>query len=263
MNRVDAVDVVGVVGALGAGHAVDGDAIEASDAVAPGAIDRYRLVGPVYDAFAALASGSAIHRCRLAALDHIRPGDRVLFVGPGHGSDVAAAISAGARVTVVERSATMLRRLGRTLARHARPPPTADGMDTAPTIIHGDAFDHDGADYDVVVANFFLNVFDVRDEDRMVRHLVARLKPGGILVVGDFAFVGDDDHRWFRALSTVHWYLATVVFSLLTGNAVRPMTDHGGRAASVGLRLLSTTSFSAWGLPLYASVAMVRDARDA
>lgn len=221
-------------------------------------VDRYRLVGPVYDAAAALASGTAIHRCRLAALDHIRAGDRVLFVGPGHGSDVAAAITAGARVTVVERSATMLRRLRRTLARHASPPAGAD-VD-GPVIIHGDAFGYDGTDHDVVVANFFLNVFGVTDEDRMVRHLVARLKPGGILVVGDFAFVGDDDRRWWRALSTVHWYLATVVFALLTGNAVRPMTDHRGRAASIGLRVLSTRSFSAWGLPLYASVAMARDA---
>jgi demethylmenaquinone methyltransferase/2-methoxy-6-polyprenyl-1,4-benzoquinol methylase len=212
--------------------------------------DRYRLVGPIYDALTVLASGSAIRRCRSAAAKYVKAGDRVLVVGAGHGSDVVDVARVGAHVTVVERSAAMLRALHKNVG--------AAGVDNAVTVVAGDAFDHENEGYDVVVANFFLNVFGLEGEARMRTHLIARLRLGGTLVVGDFARAPSGLRRM---LATGAWYLALVFFKILTGNAVRPMTDHAAAAEAYGLDVVSVDVFSVLGVPLYASVAARRAAR--
>ena len=37
--------------------------------------DKYKLVGPIYDWLSAFYSGKSIHRCKVAMLDKLRPGD--------------------------------------------------------------------------------------------------------------------------------------------------------------------------------------------
>jgi len=189
-----------------------------------------------------LASGSAISRCRLHATSTVVPGQRVLVVGAGHGEDVVAAIAAGGIVTVVELSATML--------AHLR----ARVGDRPVRLIHGDAFDHDEV-YDIVIANFFLNVFGGDDETRMRRHLVDRVGVGGRLVIGDFAVVTGG---LLRVVALAHWYLALAVFRVLSGNAVHPQSDHARLVVDDGLRLIGDRRFRVLGLPLYASLTFER-----
>lgn len=203
--------------------------------------DRYRLVGPVYDGLTWLASGPAIHRTRLAMLHHLQPGTRVLFAGVGHGSDAAFAAERGAQVTVVDTSATMLARSRRRLA----------GTDA--TIIHDDVravAPADGA-FDVVVANFFLNVFDLATARAVLAHLVTLTRPGGAVVVGDFA--APSPRRWLQTLQRLHWGLALRTFRLLAGNAVRPLVDVAVLLHDAGLVDVECRVERAFGLPLYAA----------
>ena len=79
--------------------------------------DKYKLVGPIYDWLSAFYSGKSIHRCKIAMLDRLRPGDRVLFAGVGHGRDAVHAARLGADVTVVDLSATMLKKFQANLDR--------------------------------------------------------------------------------------------------------------------------------------------------
>ena len=74
--------------------------------------DKYKYIGPVYDFLSNLYSGKNIHRCKTAMLDveTVKPGDRILFAGVGHGRDAIRAAELGAEVTVVDLSETMLRK---------------------------------------------------------------------------------------------------------------------------------------------------------
>lgn len=210
--------------------------------------DRYRLIAPIYDAMTVIASGRAIRRCRSAAARHVVDGARVLVVGAGHGSDVVDIVNAGAgHVVVVERSPAMIRALNANLER-------GDVADRV-TVICDDAFNHVDGGYDVVVANFFLNVFGKDDEARMRAHLIARLGDDGVLVVGDFAAAPSG---FLRVLGVAYWYTALITFRLLTHNAVRPMTDHVATAAAAGLVVTDVDIFRFCGVPLYASVAARR-----
>ncbi len=205
--------------------------------------DRYRFVGRCYELLTRLASGSAIHRCRLHAASGVARGDRVLFVGAGHGTDALDAAARGAVVTVVELSATMLACLRR-----------RDGAD-ALRLIHGDAFEH-AEQYDLVVANFFLNVFPGDLEARMRRHLASLVDVDGRFVIGDFARA----NGVFGVIATAHWYLALTVFRVLSGNAIHPQSDHIAALVTEGFHLVDDRRFSVLGLPLYASQSFARDA---
>lgn len=211
--------------------------------------DRYRLVGPSYDALTRLASGRAIHHCRLWALEAITAKSRVLFCGAGHGTDVVAARACGARVTVVELSSAMVAQLRRHL--------TAAGLQEGPelTVVEGDAFHWTESGYDVVVANFFLNVFPPDGEDAMRRHLCERLADDGTLVVGDFAFPrgGGVLGAMLGVVQRLHWLTALVFFRFVTGNAIKRLRDHEPRLVDDGWVLRRRRSFRVVGLPLYES----------
>lgn len=202
--------------------------------------DRYRLVGPFYDGLTWLASGPAIHRTRQAMLHDLPAGSRVLFAGVGHGRDAAFAARHGARVTVVDTSATMLARSRAHLA----------GLDA--TILHDDVRAvADRAAFDVVVANFFLNVFALDEARAVLAHLVTLARPGGAVVVGDFA--APSSRAWLRWVQRLHWGLALRTFHLLAGNAVRPLVDVATLLHEAGLVDVECRIERAFGLPLYAA----------
>ena len=79
--------------------------------------DKYKIVGPIYDLLSAVYSGNSIHHCKVAMLEHLKPGDKVLFAGVGHGRDAVHAAKLGANVTVVDLSETMLRNFQRNLEK--------------------------------------------------------------------------------------------------------------------------------------------------
>jgi demethylphylloquinol methyltransferase len=202
--------------------------------------DRYRLVGPVYDGLTWLASGPAIHRTREAMLHDLPAGSRALFAGVGHGRDAAFASRRGAHVTVVDTSATMLARCRARLA----------GRDA--TILHDDirALVADDA-FDVVVANFFLNVFDLATARAVLAHLVTLTRPGGAVVVGDFA--APSPRGWLQTIQRLHWGFALRTFRLLAGNAVRPLVDVADLLREAGLVDVECRIQRVFGLPLYAA----------
>src|SRR5690554_2990763 len=145
--------------------------------------DKYKVIGPVYDLLSTLYSGKSIHSCKIAMLtpEHIKAGDKVLFAGVGHGRDAIHAAELGAQITVVDLSETMLRKFQEQLDR--------EGKQFRYPIrkIHSDIFKvAETEQYDMVVANFFLNVFSEDMMKDVLRHLISLGKPGAHVVVGDF-----------------------------------------------------------------------------
>ncbi|MDX1589112.1 MAG: class I SAM-dependent methyltransferase [Oleiphilaceae bacterium] len=209
--------------------------------------DKYRLIGPVYELLSCIYSGRNIHHCKNAMLcpRHIRPGDRILVAGVGHGHDAIAAARLGAQVTVVDLSATMLAQFRRTLARKA------PGLDIHTH--HGDILEvnHQGR-YDMVIANFFLNVFDRPTMEHIFRHLVAMSRPGGRIVVGDFSYPSGNPLA--RAFKRGYWMLAALVFWLLANNALHPIYNYPRQMARMGLRVDEKRHFRLLGINCFWSI---------
>lgn len=207
--------------------------------------DRYRIMGHIYDLLANLYSGWQIPRCKEAMLDYIKPEDEVLFAGVGHGREAGKAAEKGARVTVVDLSQTMLEKCKNTL----------DGCSFSHPVqyIHDDIFNvKPDKQYDYVFANFFLNVFQREQMDRVVKHLSGLARPGGYVVVGDFAF--PEGNVFARAFKRLYWYIAVTLFFLITRNAFHDIYNYPEYLKKHGLEIAEIRHFKVLGVKLYWSV---------
>lgn len=188
--------------------------------------DRYRFVGPLYDLLAAVFSLGAIDRCKCAMHDRLQPGMKVLFAGVGQGVDAIAAAERGAHVTVVDISDTMLSIFRRRIAGRT--------FDHPVRIVTSDIFAFEEFEsFDMVFANFFLNVFSPRVVLDLERHLARLVRPGGALIVGDFCLPSKGGVSKF--FQNLYWYIADVVFFLSARNALHPIYDYPGHLRNLGL----------------------------
>lgn len=209
--------------------------------------DKYKYIGPVYDFLSNLYSGKNIHRCKTAMLDveTVRPGTKVLFAGVGHGRDAIRAAELGADVTVVDLSETMLRKFAEALETEA--------PDLHIQRVHSDIMKiEENGQYDMVVANFFLNVFD---EDMMVQvleHLIGLAKSDGSVVVGDFCYpTGNVFARVFKKL---YWYTAVFIFWLFANNAFHKIYNYPEHMQRLGLRIAQKKHFKLLNMNCYWSI---------
>lgn len=190
--------------------------------------DKYRIVGPVYDFLSNLYSGRSIHHCKIAMInkDNIKKGDRILFAGVGHGLDAVHAAELGANVTVVDLSETML--------NHFRQNLKQKNSKLKIRQVHSDIMElNEFQKYDMVVANFFLNVFDREMMAKVLEQLVRLGKPGAKVVVGDFSYPSGNIVS--RAFKVIYWYGAVLFFWLFARNAVHNIYNYPEFMERVGL----------------------------
>ena len=101
-------------------------------------------------------------------------------------------------------------------------------------MICGDILDHARpGGYDVVAANFFLNVFAEPVMAEVLRHLARQLRPGGRLLIADFAPAAGAPLP--RALRWLYFGCAVLAFRVLAGNALHPMYDYPAQFPGAGL----------------------------
>ena len=129
--------------------------------------DRYKFIGPAYDFLSSIYGGESIHNCKRAMLDveNVKAGDKILIAGVGHGKDAIRAAELGADVTVIDLSETMLRKFQEAVDKH---PGKLIIRQVHSDILKFDEFEQ----YDMVIANFFLNVFDESMMKEILRHLM-------------------------------------------------------------------------------------------
>ena len=204
--------------------------------------DRYARIAGTYDALCTLGSLGAVARCKRDALRVVRPGDRVLFAGAGTGEEAVLAAQTGAHVTIVDLSPAML----------ARATARARKAGASVVAIRGDILAHDAAPYDVVVANFFLNVFEPADMRRVLAKLTALTRPTGRLVIGDVILPGNPV---YRTLTRLYWNGAILLFRILTRNAAHPVYDYETELRSAGFVVVDRR-IRGW----FGSLAAIREA---
>jgi demethylmenaquinone methyltransferase/2-methoxy-6-polyprenyl-1,4-benzoquinol methylase len=188
--------------------------------------DKYWLAGHFYE----WMTGAAVTQCRVAMLDYLQPGEKCLFVGVGHGRDAIYAAKRGADVTVVDISPTMLQKFQHNLDKVHQ----ESDAPLAVTQVKSDILEvADYAQYDMVVANFFLNVFYRDTMVKLLDHLAKLGKPGAKIVIGDFAY--PDGNRWSRVSQTLFWYGVATIYWVFAGNAVHPIYNYPEEMKSLGL----------------------------
>lgn len=215
--------------------------------------DKYKYIGPLYDFLSTIYGGEAIHNCKRAMLtpDHIKPGDKVLIAGAGHGKDAIRAAEVGADVTVVDISETMLKKLEAGFQQHPG--------NLKVRVVHADVLKFEEFDtYDLVTANFFLNVFHKDFMLKLMKHLIRCVKPGGKFVVGDFSYPKGNALQ--RGMQNFYWYTAAIIFYFASDNAVHEIYNYPELMQQEGLTIADTRRYSYLGMDCYTSVLGVKKA---
>lgn len=130
---------------------------------------------------------SLIFISKMVQLKEIFPGSKVLFAGSGPGEDALAAASKGAKITCIDVSERMLSICEQKFNLQA-----LEGR-----FIKANVMTHTEK-YDIVIANFFLNVFNRKTARAVLTHLSGLLAPEGILMIADVSpLTGNLFHRAF------------------------------------------------------------------
>jgi demethylmenaquinone methyltransferase/2-methoxy-6-polyprenyl-1,4-benzoquinol methylase len=187
---------------------------------------NYNRVAKVYEALGYIYAGRRIYDAKASQMDEIRPGDRVLYAGVGPGEDAVLGARRGARVTCVDVSAGMLRQAQSRFEHDSQ----------CAEFLNCDVLDHDRQNhYDVVIVNFFLNVFAEDDMQRMLRHLATLTRFGGKVLISDF--MPPEGNLVSRSAQRVYWGVTNLFYCLLSLSAWHPVYDYPAYFASAGLSL--------------------------
>lgn len=188
-----------------------------------------------------------------AKADHhrlIEPGMRVLYAGAGRGREIVGACQRGAEAVCIEPCPTMSEALHRRLAE------SCEGFTIVPRPIQ--SVPPDPA-YDLVVAHFFLNVFDTASMPGVLKHLCRFVKPGGRLVIADFEPATEQARLSDRAMRQAYYRPLNLAGRLLRICALHPIYDYAPLLTEHGLPLESRQGLRVCaGLPTLYEVMVAR-----
>lgn len=211
----------------------------------------YRHVAGVYDLLASAYSLGAIDRAKRFHHALIQPGDRVLYAGAGRGKEIVDAVELGAEVTCVEPCPAMALRLHDRLASHGERftivPRPVQALTALP-------------EYDLVVAHFFLNVFDPVEMQAVLEHLCGFVKPGGRIVIADFKPNAQSDSALTRFIRGAYYRPLNLAGRVLRICAMHPAYDYTPLLVLQGMTVEQRESFGVLpGVPaLYEVVSAQR-----
>lgn len=210
----------------------------------------YRHVAPMYDVLASAYSLGAIDRAKRHHHSLINQGQRVLFAGAGRGREIVGAIERGAEVTCIEPCPAMASRL------HRRLSVVGDNFIIVPRPIQSISV---AASYDLVIAHFFLNVFDIDTMPEVLDHLAGFVRPGGRFVIADFMPNLDGDVRLARCARSVYYRPLNLAGKALRICALHPIYDYAPMLAERGFLIEPWHTFRVLpGLPAMYGVVTAR-----
>jgi demethylphylloquinol methyltransferase len=208
--------------------------------------DGYWLMGFQYEITGSLYSLGQIPKCKVAMLDHLKPEEKLLVAGVGHGTEAVEAARRGINVTAVDISKTMLKHMQKKIERAGLNKPIRLVNDNILNVKHT-------GEYDMVIANYFLNVFPREKMLQILTHLTTFVKPGGYMVIGDFA-LPKEGSGFYKAFQTVYWYLAAWIYKITADNAVHPIYDYPALLESLGFEIDGIKYFKMLGMNCHWSI---------
>lgn len=207
--------------------------------------DRYKFISSIYEWGCCIASFNLIPRCRTVHFNQLNAGQSVLFVGVGEGQDALEAYFRGLEVTVLESSPAMLKRFRRRLKQN--------GLENKISIRNEDLFLADNnKKYDIVVSNFFLNVFSKKDLDKILELIKKQLRSGGQLIVSDFA--PPKSPFWLSYLQKIYWYCIVTFFYFFAGNAFHKIENYEFLLKEKNLKIIQVRYFGIGAWKIFVSI---------
>jgi demethylphylloquinol methyltransferase len=194
----------------------------------------YDRVARIYDAAAHLYSGGKIRALKAAQIGALQPGQKILYAGVGDGEDAVLATNRQVSLALLDLSQGMLDR--------AKSKFQALDAEGSLELICSDVLKHQRpGHYDVVVANFFLNVFTEPMMKAVLAHLATLLKPGGKLLIGDFSY--PRGRLATRAMQRGYYHISMFSFWLLGGTPLHPIYDYPQYFSAANLHTESVELF--------------------
>ena len=168
-------------------------------------MNGFNLIAPVYDGLSTLVFGNSIRRAQQYYLEEARAARKILVIGGGTGLILGALleINPSCEVWYIEASSRMLDRAKKRLAR--RP-------ESRVHFIHGTEHDIPAeVEFDVVIANFFFDVFQPPALEKTIS-LIGRVVSGnGKILVSEFVANGV---WWHRIMLTIMYLFFRLVGAL-------------------------------------------------
>jgi demethylphylloquinol methyltransferase len=164
----------------------------------------YERMASMYERLTALFTGGQNLVTRMSQIEDMCPGQRVLYVGVGPGEEALEAARRGMIVTCIDLSPGMV-----DLVRQRFEQAGLTGEFVCADIMQYEP----EQPFDVVVANFFLNIFPRPIMEKIMTRLVELVRPGGDFVVADFGaprgnILLRSRHRLYYAVVIVsHWIM--------------------------------------------------------
>ena len=214
--------------------------------------DGYWLMGFQYEVTGSLYSFGQIPRCKVSMLEHLKPGSKLLVAGAGHGTEAIEGAKRGINVTTVDISQTMINFMQRKIDRVKPGTPIEIVNDNILNVKRP-------GQYDMVMANYFLNVFNPDMMKQILTHIASFVKPGGSLVIGDFVNP-KEGNALYRGFQKAYWYIAASLYALTADNAVHPIYDYPELLKSLGFELAEIKYFKILGMKCHWSVRGVKKA---
>jgi demethylmenaquinone methyltransferase/2-methoxy-6-polyprenyl-1,4-benzoquinol methylase len=183
-------------------------------------------------------------------LDHLKPGSKLLIAGAGHGTEAVEAARRGIDVTTVDISKTMISFMQRKIDRAGLTKPIEIINDNILNVRRPEQ-------YDMVMANYFLNVFSPDMMLKILTHLLTFIRPGGSMVIGDFNHPSDGGPL-FKAFQTAYWYIADVLYWITADQHVHPLCNYPETLKSLGLEVAEIRYFPMLGVKSHRSVRGVK-----
>lgn len=155
----------------------------------PQRLDGFDCIAPVYDAMATLVFGGNIKKAQLCYLNEIRKGDRVLIIGGGTGWLLAEVLrtNPGCEIWYIEASSKMISIAKSNISKLPN---------TCVHFIHGTQAQiplH--LMYEVVIANFYFDLFSASTLENLIDQIRNLIMPNGKLLVSDFT----TNNSWWQS----------------------------------------------------------------
>lgn len=150
-------------------------------------MNNFDFVAPIYDRLARIVFGNQLRDIQTRWLDLIPNDANVLIMGGGTGwiLDEVVKRKPQARIDYIEASAKMIE-------LSAKRPIDMSCVN----LIHGnESHIPDNQSYDVIITNFFLDVFEEARLNSILKKLNSTLSPNGILICSDFRNTKKIQHR--------------------------------------------------------------------
>lgn len=149
-------------------------------------LNRFNWIAPGYDKLVKLVFGETLHEAQLYFVNEIGSSDHVLILGGGSGEFLSSLLKARPliHVTYIEASSEML----------AMAKAKMDGIANV-TFVHGTEDEIPPQQFDVVITNFVLDVFQQNQVESFVAVVKNILKANGKWLVTDFENTSKLSHR--------------------------------------------------------------------